>query len=170
MDILKMYDKVLTEDLAIYSLLGKKTDKEKFAGAEYSLSTEQILPNGKAIQGPDAHYDGQKFAKAFNIKFLDKKEKEQFVYQNTWAISTRMIGVLIATHSDNKGLILPPKLAENKIVIIPILFKKQASKIIKKAKEIKNKLNTKYSPNSHQINKFSLFLKISITSSYHQLI
>jgi len=145
MDILKMYDTILTEELAIFSLIGKKTDKEKFAGAEYSLSTEQILPNGKAIQGPDSHYDGQKFAKAFNIKFLDKNEKEQFVYQNTWAISTRMIGVLIALHSDNKGLVLPPKIAENKIVIIPILFKKEAKKTIKKTKEIEKKLK-KFSP------------------------
>ena len=82
-DILNMYNKIQEEYLALYGLLGKKTDNEKFAGAKYTLSIEHILPNGKAIQGPDAHYDGQNFAKVFNIKFLDKNEKEQFVYQNT---------------------------------------------------------------------------------------
>ncbi len=145
MDILNMYNKILREDLALYALLGKKTDKEKFAGAEYTLSAELVLPNGKAIQGPDSHHDGQNFAKAFNIKFLNKNEKEEYVFQNTWAITTRVIGIMIAIHGDNKGLVLPPKLTENKIAIIPIIFKKESEKIIKKAKEIEKKLK-RFSP------------------------
>ena len=143
--IIGMYNEILKDYMALYGLIGKKTDKEKFAGAEYTISIEFLLPNGKSAQGPDFHHDGQKFAKAYNIKFLDRNEKEQFVWQNTWALSTRMLGVMFATHSDDKGLILPPKLAENKIVIIPILFKKDKEKIIKKAKEIEKKLK-KYSP------------------------
>ena len=143
--ILEMYDKILKEDLALYGLLGKKTKNEKFAGAEYTLSIEVLLPNGKAIQGPDAHYDGQKFAKAFNIKFLDKNEKEQYAYQNTWAITTRIIGILIACHGDNRGIIIPPQIAENQVVIIPIVFKNKSEKILKKAKEIGKKLK-KFNP------------------------
>ena len=117
--ITKIYSEFLKNYMALPSLLGKKTDKEKFAGAVATYSSELYLPNGKAIQGPDYHDDGQNFAKAYNIKFLDKSGKEQFAYQSTYAISTRMLGIMFAIHSDNKGLIIPPKLAENKIVIIP---------------------------------------------------
>ncbi len=139
-DILNMYDDVLEEYFALYGVKGKKTEKEKFAGAEYTMSIEMFLPNGRAIQGPDAHHDGQNFAKAFDIKFLDKKENEQYVWQNTWAITTRMIGVMIMIHGDDKGLVLPPKLAPLQIAIVPIMFKDSKEKVLKKAKEIKDKL------------------------------
>ena len=129
-DILNMYYDVVKNYLALYGVKGKKTEKEKFAGAEYTLSIECFMPNGKAIQGPDSHFDGQNFAKAFNIKFIDKDEKEKYVWQNTWAITTRMIGILIAVHGDDKGLVLPPKIAPNKVVIVPILFKKDKDKVI----------------------------------------
>ncbi|MFH2027915.1 MAG: proline--tRNA ligase [Nanoarchaeota archaeon] len=138
-DILNMYEEVLKDYMALYGIKGNKTEKEKFAGAEYTQSIELYLPNGKAIQGPDAHHDGQNFAKAFDIKFIDKNEKEQFVYQNTWAITTRMIGVMIMVHGDDNGLVLPPKLAPIEIVIVPIYFKDK-DKVLKKANEIKNKL------------------------------
>ena len=98
------------------------------------------MPNGKAIQGPDAHFDGQNFAKAFNIKFIDKDEKEKYAWQNTWAISTRMLGVLIAVHGDDKGLVLPPKIAPNKVVIVPILFKKDKEKVIDYCTKLEKKL------------------------------
>jgi prolyl-tRNA synthetase len=140
-DILNMYDDILKEYFALYGVKGKKTEKEKFAGAEYTLSIELFLPNGRAIQGPDSHYDGQNFAKAFDIKYLDKNEKEQYVWQNTWAITTRMIGVMLMIHGDDKGLVLPPKLAPLQIVIVPILFKNSKEKVIKKAREIKEKLD-----------------------------
>ena len=141
LDILNMYDSILKEYFAIEGVKGKKTDQEKFAGADYTLSIEIFLPNGKAIQGPDSHHDGQNFAKAFGIKFLDKNEQEQFVYQNTWAITTRMIGVLIMVHGDDEGLVLPPKLAPLQVVIVPILFKDSKDKVLKEAKEIKEKLS-----------------------------
>src|SRR3989339_767059 len=141
LDILNMYDSILKEYFALYGVKGKKTEKEKFAGAEYTLSIELFLPNGRAIQGPDSHHDGQNFAKAFDIKYLDKNEKEQYVWQNTWAITTRMIGVLIMVHGDDKGLVLPPKLAPLQVVIVPILFKDSKDKVLKEAKEIKEKLS-----------------------------
>ncbi|MBI2139617.1 proline--tRNA ligase [Candidatus Woesearchaeota archaeon] len=134
--ILNMYSHILENYFALAGVKGKKTENEKFAGAEYTLSIELYLPNGKAIQGPDAHHDGQNFAKAFGISFLDKNEKEQFVYQNTWAITTRMIGVMIMAHGDDKGLVLPPMLAPLQVVIVPIIFKDSKEKVMEKAHEI----------------------------------
>lgn len=144
MKIINMYKEILEKYLAIPGFIGKKTDKEKFAGAEYTMTIESYLPNGKAIQGPDFHHDGQNFAKAYNITFLDKEGKKQYAWQNTWAISTRMLGVMFAIHSDNKGLIIPPKIAPNKIVIIPIKFEEN-----KKIHEFSEKLFkelSKFSP------------------------
>ena len=139
-DIINLWDSFCKDYLALPSLVGQKSEKEKFAGAEYTWSTEFLMPNGKAIQGPDTHFDGQNFARAFNINFLDENEKKQLPYQNTWAISTRMMGVMFAIHGDDKGLVLPPKIAPEKIVIVPILFKKDKDKVLKKAKEIEKKL------------------------------
>jgi len=144
-EIIGMYKELCEDYLALPSLIGKKTEKEKFAGAEYTVSMEFYMPNGKAVQGPDFHYDGQNFAKAYNIKFLDEKGKEQYAWQNTWAISTRMLGVMFAIHSDSKGLILPPKMAPNQAVIVPILFENSKEKILKSAKEIEEKLK-KFNP------------------------
>jgi len=138
--ILQIYSNFLKDYMALPGLIGKKSDKEKFAGALASYSIELILPNKKAIQGPDFHDDGQNFAKAYNIKFLDKQGKEQLVYQATYAITTRMLGVMFAIHSDDKGLILPPKLAENKIIIIPIFSKKEKSEILKQAEKLAKEL------------------------------
>jgi len=98
------------------------------------------MPNGKAVQGPDFHFDGQNFAKVYDIKFLDKNGKEQYVFQNTWAISTRMLGVMFAVHSDSKGLVLPPNVAPEKVVIVPILFEETKEKVMKQAKKIKKTL------------------------------
>lgn len=140
-EILDMYYNIVNDYLALYGIKGRKTDKEKFAGAEYTLSIEYFMPNGKAIQGPDSHFDGQNFAKAFDIKFLDKDEKEKYVWQNTWAISTRMLGVLVAIHGDDKGLVLPPKIAPIKIVIVPILFSKDKDKVIQYCKNLEKKLS-----------------------------
>jgi len=144
-EIIGIYKEVCEKYLALPSLIGRKSEKEKFAGAEYTISMEFFMPHGKAIQGPDFHHDGQNFAKAFEIKFLDEKEKEQYVYQNTFAITTRMIGIVIAVHSDDNGLIVPPKLAENPVVIVPIFKQNTKDKIIKHAKEL-SKLLKKFNP------------------------
>ena len=142
-EIIGIYDTVCKDYLAMPSLIGKKSEKEKFAGAEYTISMEFIMPNGKSIQGPDFHHDGQNFAKAFDITFTDEKGEQQHAWQNTFAITTRMIGVLIAMHGDNKGLVLPPKLAPTQVVIVPILFEDSKAKVIKEAKEIQKKLEKK---------------------------
>lgn len=138
--VIGIYRDVCEKFLALPSLIGRKSEKEKFAGAEYSTSLEFFMPNGKAIQGPDFHHDGQHFAKAYDIQFLDKDEKKKYAWQNTFAISTRMLGVMFAIHSDSKGLILPPKMASNKVVIVPIIFEDSKEKVLKAGREIEGKL------------------------------
>lgn len=142
-EIIGIYNDICKDYLALPSLIGRKSEKEKFAGAEYTISMEFALPNGKAIQGPDFHHDGQNFSRAFGISFLDKNGKKQYVWQNTWAITTRMIGILIAIHGDDKGLVLPPRIAPVQVVIVPILFEKSKHEVLKKAREIQQKLERK---------------------------
>ncbi len=141
--ILDMYVEILEDYMAIPSLVGKKSEKEKFAGAVYSASIENFLPNHKAIQGPIFHHDGQNFAKAYDIKFKGQDGKETYAWQNTWAISTRMLGVLFAIHGDDKGLVLPPKMAPTQVVIVPILFDKTKAEVLKAANKIKKQLEKK---------------------------
>ncbi len=138
--VLGIYDNVLRNYLALPGIRGKKTDKEKFAGAVASYSIELLMPDGWAIQGPDFHNDGQNFAKSFDIKYVDKSGESKYVYQNTFAISSRVIGIMIATHSDNKGLIIPPKLAYIQIVIIPIYNNSNKDKIIDYSNNVKDRL------------------------------
>jgi prolyl-tRNA synthetase len=128
------------ELLALPVIFGKKTDKEKFAGAKYTLTIEAFMPDGKALQCGTSHNLGQGFAKAFGISFLGKDEKKHTPWQNSWGLSTRLIGGLVMTHSDNKGLVLPPNVAENKVVIIPIFSVENKDKINEKAFEIKKAL------------------------------
>ncbi len=139
-EILKAYDAVCKDYLALYGLLGKKTEQEKFAGGVASYKLHYIIPTGRVLEGPCFHHDGQNFAKAYDIKFLDEQGKEQYAWQNTYAISTRMLGVMFAVHSDDKGLILPPKIAPNQIVVVPILFEDSKDKVLKKANEITKSL------------------------------
>lgn len=108
------------EILAIPSIQGKKTEKEKFAGAEYTLTNEALMYNGIALQAGTSHYFGQKFAKAYGVTFTNKENKEEYVYQTSWGTTTRMIGGLIMVHSDDYGLVLPPKIAPQQVIIIPI--------------------------------------------------
>ncbi len=138
--ILDFYTDLFENLYAVPVLKGLKSEKEKFAGADYTLSVETLLPNGKAIQGATSHYLGQNFARVFGIKFVDEHEKMQFAHQNSWGFSTRSIGVMLAVHGDDKGLVMPPRVAPNKLVIVPIIFKKDKDKVMKKAKEIFRKL------------------------------
>jgi prolyl-tRNA synthetase len=131
--------------LAIPVIPGIKTEAEKFAGALYTTSIESLMPDGRAVQMGTSHNLGQGFAKAFGIKFLDEKSREIIPWQSSWGISTRLIGALVMAHSDNKGLVLPPNIAQEKIVIIPILFEKDREKVLKKAREIEKALKS-YSP------------------------
>ncbi|MBQ3474708.1 MAG: proline--tRNA ligase [Bacilli bacterium] len=106
--------------LAIPSIKGKKTEKEKFSGAEYTLTNEALMFNGVALQAGTSHYFGQTFAKAYDVKFNNKNNELEYVYQTSWGTTTRMIGALIMVHSDDNGLVLPPKIAPKQVVIIPI--------------------------------------------------
>lgn len=134
--LVNVYAETLKNLLALPAILGKKSEAEKFAGADYSLSAELFLPNGKAIQGCTSHHLGQNFAKAFDISFLDENSKKQYVYQNSWGFTTRVIGIAIMMHSDDKGLVLSPRVAPIKSVIVPILFEDTKEKVISKAREI----------------------------------
>jgi len=124
--------------LAIPSIIGKKTEKEKFAGAEYTLTNEALMYNGVTLQAGTSHYFGQKFSQAYGIKFQNKENKEEYAYQTSWGTTTRMIGGLIMVHSDNKGLVLPPKIAPKQVVIIPIGNDERVSEL---AEKINNELN-----------------------------
>ena len=133
----ELYRQISEELLAIAVISGRKTEKEKFAGANKTYTIEGFSPEGKAVQMGTSHNLGQNFAKAFDIKFIGKDEKKRYPFQNSWGISTRMIGALVMIHSDDKGLVLPPKIAPLQIVIVPILFDKTKKQVLKKANEIK---------------------------------
>lgn len=123
------------EILAIPSIRGRKTEKEKFAGAEYTLTNEALMYNGVALQAGTSHYFGQKFSKAYNVKFTNQENKEEFAYQTSWGTTTRMIGGLIMVHSDDYGLVLPPRIAPKQVVIIPIGEEDEVISLAQKYKE-----------------------------------
>ncbi len=127
--ILGFYERVFCEMYAVPVLLGTKSEGEKFAGAEFTLSCEAFLPNGKAIQNATSHYLGQNFAKAFGIEFMGSDQQKQLAHQNSWGFSTRSIGAMILMHSDDKGLVLPPKVAHTQVVIVPLLFDKGLAEV-----------------------------------------
>lgn len=145
LNMIKEYKKISEELLAVPVLIGKKSNLEKFAGADHTYAIEAFMPDGKALQMGTSHSLGQAFAKSFGIKYLGKDEKEHYPYQNSWGISTRLIGALVMTHSDDKGLVLPPKVAENKVVIVPIIFEDSKAKVLKKCEEILDDLK-EFSP------------------------
>lgn len=120
LNMLNIYNNFFHDYLAIPSIVGRKTEKEKFAGAEYTYTVESLMYNGIALQSATSHYFGQKFSKAYDIKFTSRENKLEYPYQTSWGATTRMIGALIMVHSDDYGLVLPPKIAPKKVVIIPI--------------------------------------------------
>lgn len=139
-DMLEVYKTFFENYLAIPAITGRKTEKEKFAGAEYTLTIESLMYNGVALQSGTTHYFGQKFSKAYDIKFLNKDQELEYAYQTSWGVTTRMIGALIMVHSDDDGLILPPNIAPNQVVIIPIGNSEEVSTLVNKIyKELKDK-------------------------------
>ncbi len=118
--MLNIYADFCEEVLAIPVIKGEKTEKERFAGAEATYTIEALMYNGIALQSGTSHYFGDGFARAFNMKFMDRDNQEKYVYQTSWGVSTRIIGALIMTHSDDHGLVLPPNIAPTKVTIIPI--------------------------------------------------
>src|SRR3990167_2803430 len=137
------YVDLIENYMAILVLAGKKTEKEKFAGADYTTTVEALMPDGKALQMGTSHMLGQNFSKPFGIKFLDKDEQEKFVHTTSWGLSTRTIGAIIMVHGDDKGLVWPPKLAPVQAVVVPIIFKGNAEPILNKSKEVVKKLRAK---------------------------
>lgn len=124
MKMLAVYKEFAENVLAIPVLCGRKTEKEKFAGAVATYGMEAMMKDGKSLQAGTSHYLGQNFSKAFDIKFLDKDGTQKYAYTTSWGTSTRMIGAIIMAHGDKRGLVLPPKVAPVQAVIVPIAAKK----------------------------------------------
>lgn len=139
--ILNYYDYILQKLLAIPTLTGRKTDKEKFVGAVYTNTLESLMPDGKALQMATSHNLGQNFSKPFEIRFLGRDSKQYFAWQTSWGISWRVIGALIMIHGDNKGLILPPNIAPIQLVIVPIFKNKERDLVIEESKKLLVELN-----------------------------
>jgi prolyl-tRNA synthetase len=143
--MLEVYREVYEDLLAIPVIPGYKTEKEKFAGALYTTTVEALMPDGRAIQGGTSHNLGQNFAHVFEITFTDENEEERYVWQTSWGLTTRTVAALVMTHGDDKGLVLPPKVAPIKAVIVPIIFEKGKKDVLRKAREIKKQLESKFS-------------------------
>lgn len=142
--VLGIYGKVMKEYLALPGVPGRKTDKEKFAGALASYSVELMMPDKWAIQGPDWHSDGQNFSKVFGIKFIDNNSREDYAYQNTFAITTRIIGALAAIHGDDRGLVIPPRVAMTQVVIVPIYTNTNRYEVMNYVHQVYNSLKGKF--------------------------
>ena len=136
--MLNLYADFCEQILAIPMVKGKKTDKEKFAGAEATYTIEALMHDGKALQSGTSHNFGDGFAKAFDIQYTDKDNKLKYVHQTSWGMTTRLIGAVIMVHGDNSGLVLPPKVAPVQVMIVPIMQKKEG--VLEKADEIKKLL------------------------------
>lgn len=137
--MLNVYADFCEKSLAIPVIKGKKTDKEKFAGAEATYTIEAMMHDGKALQSGTSHYFGDGFAKAFDITFQGRDNKQQYPHQTSWGVSTRLIGAIIMTHGDDNGLVLPPAIAPIQVMVIPIAQHKEG--VIEKATELKERLS-----------------------------
>ena len=137
--MLNIYADFCEEVLAMPVIRGRKTDKEKFAGAEATYTIEALMHDGKALQSGTSHNFGDGFAKAFGIQFSDKDNQLKYVHQTSWGISTRLIGGIIMVHGDNEGLVLPPRIAPTQIVIVPIQQRKEG--VLDKAFELEGRLS-----------------------------
>ncbi|MDO5127005.1 MAG: proline--tRNA ligase [Eubacteriales bacterium] len=136
--MLNVYANFCEEVLAMPVIRGRKTDKEKFAGAEATYTIEALMHDGKALQSGTSHNFGDGFAKAFGIQYTDKDNKLQYVHQTSWGMTTRLIGAIIMVHGDDSGLVLPPKVAPTQVMIMPIMQKKEG--VLEKAEELRGML------------------------------
>lgn len=140
-EILDLYANVYEELLAVPVIKGQKSELEKFAGGHYTTTIESFIPtNGRGIQCATSHCLGQNFSKMFDIWFEDEKGKKQFAWQNSWGLTTRSLGVMVMWHSDNKGLILPPRVASIQVIVVPIPSKKDTEPVLQKSREIVKEL------------------------------
>jgi prolyl-tRNA synthetase len=134
--ILEIYRELIEDYLAIPLIRGFKSDKEKFVGAKYTMTLEGLMADGRALQMGTSHHLGQNFSKPFEIKYLGTDSEQHLAWQTSWGISWRLIGALIMVHGDDKGLILPPRIAPIQVVIVPIFRDKDAELVISKTNEI----------------------------------
>lgn len=149
--MLNVYADFCEQVLAIPMIKGRKTDKEKFAGAEATYTIEALMHDGKALQSGTSHNFGDGFAKAFGVQYTDTNNKLQYVHQTSWGMSTRIIGAIIMVHGDDSGLVLPPRIAPTQVMIIPINQKKEG--VLEKAQEIKAALSEKFTVKLDDSNK-----------------
>ena len=142
--ILNIYSDFLEKTMAIPVLKGIKSENEKFAGAEETYCVEALMQDGKALQAGTSHFLGQNFAKAFDVQFATSEGKKEYVWGTSWGVSTRLVGALIMTHSDDRGLVLPPNLAPIQVVLIPIFNSdEEYDLIVDKLNSIAEKLKSK---------------------------
>ena len=142
LNMLDVYADIIENLLAIPVLKGQKTKKEQFAGAEATYTVETLMHDGRALQGGTTHYFGQNFTKPFEVKFQNKNGEQEYAYQTSWGISTRLIGAVIMAHGDNRGLKLPPYVAPIQVVIVPIAQQKEG--VLEAAEKIKTSISTKF--------------------------
>lgn len=143
--MLNLYADFCENVLAIPMIKGRKTDKEKFAGAHSTYTIEALMHDGKALQSGTSHNFGDGFAHAFGIQYTDKQNKLQYVHQTSWGMSTRIIGAIIMVHGDDSGLVLPPRIAPTQVMIIPIAQHKEG--VLEKADELRNRLSKEFRVN-----------------------
>ncbi|MBN2042462.1 MAG: proline--tRNA ligase [Candidatus Aenigmarchaeota archaeon] len=137
----EQYRELMETQLAVPVLMGKKSRSETFAGALYTLTLEAFMPDGKALQMGTSHHLGQHFAKVFKIKYRDKDKEEKYAWQTSWGISTRLIGSVVMTHGDDKGLILPPRIAPVQVIIVPIYKTENMKTVLAEANKVKKELS-----------------------------
>ena len=140
--MLNIYSDFYAESLAIPAVIGQKTEKEKFAGAVATYTIEPMMHNGVALQGGTSHFFGDGFARSFDITFTGRDNKQQYPFQTSWGVSTRMIGAIIMVHGDDNGLVLPPKIAPIQIAMVPIAMHKEG--VLEKCGELYTRLNEKF--------------------------
>ncbi len=140
MRMLRVYNECCENELAVPTVMGQKSESEKFAGAVDTYSIEAMLADGNALQAGTSHFLGQNFAKAFEIKFLDEDNIEKFVWQTSWGVSTRLVGAVIMSHGDNAGLILPPRIAPIQVVVVPVYQEATKTLVLEEALKIEAEL------------------------------
>ncbi|MEK7398986.1 MAG: proline--tRNA ligase [Candidatus Poribacteria bacterium] len=142
--MLGVYKELAENFLAMPVLIGRKSEAQKFPGAVHTYAVESLMSNGWALQAGTSHNLGQHFAKVFDIQYLDKNQEQQYVWQTSWGVSTRLIGGVIMTHGDNAGLILPPKIAPIQAIIVPIIFEKSRAEVLEKVNQLIQSLSDKF--------------------------
>jgi len=140
LQMLEVYREFLETEMAIPAIAGRKTEREKFAGALRTYCVEALMTDGRALQAGTSHNLGQHFAKVFDITFLDQDDQLKHIWQTSWGVSTRLVGALIMVHGDDRGLILPPRMAPTQVVIVPILSKKEKERVLESVRELEIQL------------------------------